>query len=549
MTPHEGSARSCIVPFIDQSEVLCTLLDDQRILAIAKTSLGDDFNYMGSDGNFYVGDTGWHSDGGHGHGDPMHIKIAFYLDALTGDTGSLRVIPGSHRLGDHYADALSGQIRNSQDLWGVHGRDVPATIFNTQPGDVVLFNHNCKHSAFGGGVRRRMFTMNLCQRYPEDRLQDLRNYIGGAARFWIERSYGEKMLKTAGPGRMQHLEQVMANDGHLAEMSRQARGQNGRTRTWLTIPVPYAYVFPVIHVMTPRDNSNDNIEADYTRIVADNEPTRFLYESPIEIVCPVEFTNPPEYALFDFDGTLSLVREGWMDVMIPMMVTVLLETGTQESRDQLHSLVYKFVSELTGKQTIYQMIRLNEEVVLRGGNPMDPLEYKHEYHNLLMERIMSRREGLRTGRNAPTDMLVPGSFELLNALKQRGVQMYLASGTDDHYVREEAALLEIDLYFGDRIYGAIDDYRSFSKAQVVRSILNNGRVVPAKLVGFGDGYVEILNVKEAGGTAVGVASDEAGRSGKPDIWKRKRLIGVGADLIVPDFRHYEDLVEYLWPSR
>ena len=301
--------------------------------------------------------------------------------------------------------------------------------------------------------------------------------------------------------------------------------------------------------MTPRDNSNDNIEADYTRIVADNEPTRFLYESPIEIVCPVEFTNPPEYALFDFDGTLSLVREGWMDVMIPMMVTVLLETGTQESRDQLHSLVYKFVTELTGKQTIYQMIRLNEEVVLRGGNPMDPLEYKHEYHNLLMERIMSRREGLRTGRNAPTDMLVPGSFELLNALKQRGVQMYLASGTDDHYVREEAALLEIDLYFGDRIYGAIDDYRSFSKAQVVRSILNNGRVVPAKLVGFGDGYVEILNVKEAGGTAVGVASDEAGRSGKPDIWKRKRLIGVGADLIVPDFRHYEDLVEYLWPSR
>ena len=300
--------------------------------------------------------------------------------------------------------------------------------------------------------------------------------------------------------------------------------------------------------MTHPANSH-NIEADYTRIVSDTEPIQFLHGSSIEIIRSVEFTDPPEYALFDFDGTLSLIREGWMDVMVPMMVEILLETGTYESRDELHGLVYKFVTELTGKQTIYQMIRLNEEVALRGGNPMDPLEYKHEYHNLLMERIMSRREGLRTGRNAPTDMLVPGSFELLNALKQRGVQMYLASGTDDHYVREEAALLEIDLYFGNRIYGAIDDYRSFSKAQVIRSILNNGRVVPAKLVGFGDGYVEILNVKEAGGTAVGVASDEAGRSGKPDIWKRKRLIGVGADLIVPDFRHHEDLVEYLWPSR
>ena len=221
--PHEGKARSCIVPFIDQSEVLCTLLDDHRILAIAKTLLGDDFNYMGSDGNFYVGDTGWHSDGGHGPNDPMHIKIAFYLDELTGDTGSLRVIPGSHRLGDHYADALSGQIGQSHDLWGIHGRDVPATIFNTQPGDVVLFNHNCKHSAFGGGARRRMFTMNLCQRYPEDRLQDLRNYISGGARFWVERAFGEKMVNTAGPERIRHLEQVMANDGHLAELSRQAR--------------------------------------------------------------------------------------------------------------------------------------------------------------------------------------------------------------------------------------------------------------------------------------------------------------------------------------
>ena len=223
--PHEGKARSCIVPFIDQSEILCTLLDDHRILAIAKTLLGDDFNYMGSDGNFYVGDTGWHSDGGHGPDDPMHIKIAFYLDELTGDTGSLRVIPGSHRLGDHYAEALSGQIRQSEDLWGVHGREVPATIFNTQPGDVVLFNHNCKHAAFGGGGRRRMFTMNLCQRYPEHRLEDLRNYISGGARFWVERAFSEKMMNTAGPERMRHLEQVMANDGHLAEMSRQARSR------------------------------------------------------------------------------------------------------------------------------------------------------------------------------------------------------------------------------------------------------------------------------------------------------------------------------------
>ena len=221
--PHEGTARSCIVPFIDQSEELSSLLDDPRILAIAKTLLGHDFNYMGSDGNFYVGDTGWHSDGGHKLDDPMHLKIAFYLDPLTRDTGALRVIPGSHLFSDIYADSLSQQIGKSQEVWEIHGEDVPSVIFETTPGDLVLFNHNTKHAAFGGGTRRRMFTMNLCQRYPDEKLDALRSYIGGSARFWIERKYGEKMVNTATPEREIHLEQVMANDAHLAELSRQAR--------------------------------------------------------------------------------------------------------------------------------------------------------------------------------------------------------------------------------------------------------------------------------------------------------------------------------------
>ena len=221
--PHDGQARSCIVPFIDQHEVLCSLLDDPRILAIAKPLLGDDFNCMGSDGNYYVGDTQWHSDGGHKKEDPMHIKIAFYLDPLTRDTGALRVIPGSHVFSDTYADTLQQHARQCVEQWGIEGKDVPAVALETQAGDVVCFNHNTKHAAFGGSARRRMFTMNLCQRYPQDRLDDLRAYLSGLARFWAERGYGEKMVATAGPERMRHLEQVWANDGHLAELSRQAR--------------------------------------------------------------------------------------------------------------------------------------------------------------------------------------------------------------------------------------------------------------------------------------------------------------------------------------
>jgi ectoine hydroxylase-related dioxygenase (phytanoyl-CoA dioxygenase family) len=198
-------------------------LDDPRILGIARSLLDDDFNYMGSDGNYYVGDTGWHSDGRHLQG--RHLKLAFYLDPLTRDSGCLRVIPGSHLPGDRYSDQLQEEIGRSGESWGVRGSDLPAIALETEPGDVLCFNHNLKHAAFHGGTRRRMFTMNLCRRYPEERLADLRAYLSGGARFWVERGFGEAMIRTAGPERMRHLEQVLENDGHLAALSREARAR------------------------------------------------------------------------------------------------------------------------------------------------------------------------------------------------------------------------------------------------------------------------------------------------------------------------------------
>ena len=207
-----------------------------------------------------------------------------------------------------------------------------------------------------------------------------------------------------------------------------------------------------------------------------------------------------------------------------------------------------FIMELNGKQTIFQMIRLADEVRARGGQPEDPLVYKHHYHERLMKTIDHRREGLRSGAIAPEAMLVPHALEFIAALKQCGVQVYLASGTDEKYVREEARLLTLDRYFGRHIYGAIDDYKAFSKQMVIDRIRAENRIDGEQLLGFGDGYVEIENVKSSGGTAVAVASDESGRSGQPDPWKRDRLIGVGADIVIPDFRDGPALLDYLMPE-
>ncbi len=275
-------------------------------------------------------------------------------------------------------------------------------------------------------------------------------------------------------------------------------------------------------------------------------PTRFLPGCSIEIIDGFSPSQQPLHALFDFDGTLSLIREGWPDVMIPMMVNFLEQTESGESREQLREIVTRFVMELTGKQTIFQMLRLAEEIQTRGKTPLDPLEYKHKYHALLMNRIETRRESLRAGSATPDDMLVPGSLMLLQQLQARGVKLYLASGTDENYVKEEVELLGLDKFFGSQVYGAVDDFRSFSKAQVIQRILGDHDVAGSSLIGFGDGYVEIQNLREAGGIAIGVASDETHKSGQPDLWKRERLIAAGANLIIPDFQNSETLLTLLF---
>ena len=157
-------------------------------------------------------------------------------------------------------------------------------------------------------------------------------------------------------------------------------------------------------------DNTENIEQDYSRVVDEVGHTHFLPGTSIEIVRDPHLAGPPQHALFDFDGTLSLIREGWPDVMVPMMVEILRDTGTSESEEELHEISYRFVMELTGKQTIYQMIRLAEEVTKRGGQPMSPSQYKHVYHERLMVRIQSRHDNLRTGHVPAQDMLVPGSL-------------------------------------------------------------------------------------------------------------------------------------------
>jgi phosphoglycolate phosphatase len=267
----------------------------------------------------------------------------------------------------------------------------------------------------------------------------------------------------------------------------------------------------------------------------------------IENITPGASARNARVVLFDFDGTLSVIRSGWMNVMVPMMVEILADLKTGESEEQLRGLVEEFVWRLTGKETIYQMIAFADAVQARGGKPLEPLAYKQMYLDRLWVKIEARVEALRKGQADPEEYLVPGSRALLEGLKDRGLKMYLASGTDEIYMKEEARLLGVTKYFDGGVYGALDDYKSFSKAILIQRILSTAEFQGNQFLGFGDGYVEIEEVKNVGGVAVGVASEEPACA-KVDEWKRQRLIGVGADYIVPNYLCGEELFSSLFPA-
>ena len=289
----------------------------------------------------------------------------------------------------------------------------------------------------------------------------------------------------------------------------------------------------------------NNIEADFENKYNSEAIGNFIPNTNIEIMREIPHTGKFQHALFDFDGTLSLIREGWQSVMAELMLEALSETPNVEDEATLKDFVDELILKTTGKQTIYQMIELGAEVEKRGGIPYSSMEYKNEYTKRLMVKIEHRREDLKNKKLSPTDMTVNGTFELLEALKNLDVKLYLASGTDECFVKEESTLVDVAKYFDGHIYGALEDHKKFSKAMVIEKILKENQIDGSLLLGFGDGFVEIDNTKCAGGTAIGVAIDEKAANGTIDPIKRQRLLGVGADIIIPDYSNAKELASYL----
>ncbi len=341
------------------------------------------------------------------------------------------------------------------------------------------------------------------------------------------------------------------------------------------------------------------------------------------------------HAVFDNDGTISTLRQGWEEIMAPVMAKAILGDVSEKGRSGLYSStksldsislrngsdealdarpgfegekssqeifppqsrpdlpfsvddrlyqkvchrVSEYIDKSTGIQTIVQMQGLVEMVREFGIVPpdkiLDRFGYKRIYNEALMQMVNERIARLERGQLDVTDFTVKGAVEFARALRERGVTLYLASGTDHADVVREAQVLGHAELFNGGIYGAVGDIDSCSKKMVLDRIMDKiaqeekGRRSEGKkanveeektvrpsdpltfsrsssctLAVFGDGPVELRESRKRGGLAVGIASDEVRRFGL-NLDKRARLIKAGAHLVVPDFSQREELLKLL----
>lgn len=265
---------------------------------------------------------------------------------------------------------------------------------------------------------------------------------------------------------------------------------------------------------------------------------------------PIEFARsfaprPIRHVLMDWDGTTSLSRGGWADIMAGLYAENLPRI-TGESDAVLREYARAELMTLNGKPSIHQMAHLADLVQQRGGTPETAEKYHDEFQRRLSDAVRVRFARVRAEPPGTDSLLVRGVRALFETLRARGIALTLATGSVLHEVRHETELLDVTRYF-EAMHGpdSLDD-RSFSKRAIIKGMLRERGLDGASLLAFGDGPVEITETKAVGGIAIAVASDEENHgSGRMDPAKREMLLAAGADGVIADFHRAQQIVEAL----
>jgi rfaE bifunctional protein kinase chain/domain len=291
----------------------------------------------------------------------------------------------------------------------------------------------------------------------------------------------------------------------------------------------------------------------HPELADDYRNSKFHKETEIEIINGYIQHGNIKHVVFDHDGTISTLRQGWEDIMEPVMIKSILgkqyNTINEEMYQRVKKRVNEYIDQSTGIETIVQMHSLVEIINEFGFIPKDevlsPIQYKEIYNTELLNKVNKRLIKLKNNELDVSDFVVKGILKFFDLLKNNDIKMYLASGTDTMDVMREAESLGYAHYFEGRIYGSIGDITKNVKRIVIEKIISSNKLDGNSLAVFGDGPVEIREVKRRGGIAIGVASDEVRRYSL-SLNKRSRLIKSGADYIIPDFSQSDKLSDLLF---
>ena len=279
----------------------------------------------------------------------------------------------------------------------------------------------------------------------------------------------------------------------------------------------------------------------------------YLPDTEIEIVSKWKDQLQIKHAIFDHDGTISTLREGWELIMGPMMMKAVLGDKYKDADEALfqkvQTRVNEFIDRTTGIQTLVQMKGLLDLIREFGCVPeekmLDEFGYKQIYNEELLKMVKEREKKLSRGELSQEDFSLKNAIPFLQKLYDAGIKLYLASGTDEEDVKNEARIMGYDYLFEGRIYGAVGDVTKEAKKIVLDRILDTiGESAFGKVATFGDGPVEIRETHKRGGVTIGIASNELKRFGRNES-KRTRLIKAGADVIISDFSQINQLLSLL----
>jgi ectoine hydroxylase-related dioxygenase (phytanoyl-CoA dioxygenase family) len=151
---------------VDRHPRLAQLPQDDRIIGVARSVLGDDVEWTQISADPDVCGRARHDDTSDGSG-RRQIVVSLVLRPVRADSDAIRVIPGTHHAKSSYARDLRRLLSESEEpgkAFDVECNAIPATVVAADPGDALVWDSDLIHATSDGVSQRRLLSVGFIGR-------------------------------------------------------------------------------------------------------------------------------------------------------------------------------------------------------------------------------------------------------------------------------------------------------------------------------------------------------------------------------------------------